>query len=397
MYHVTNEADLPKVAWKPAPPIQGKGSGGALQPENYFNTQLKSGIPYLRNYNFCRYGTHCTEAPVRPGNVGTGMRAFAMWGNSFSQHWMLTGDEDSGAAAKYCAQMVNGYIAEGPAPHFQHLLTMGIATMMLLRYARAADDTSILQLSHSIWKHWPYDWERHSLATQPNVGGTDTTPNDTHNMKAVGACAAWLLGKYMGDSDLMEKGKDCIMNFILPNLLPEGYWLYRPGSPEGEIVDGVQSNNHYDGFVKQLLSRLLMYPEWREIPGVMDALRRGMDFTIGKLSEVKGNELLWELHRDAHYGPRETLARYIGHAGMLTEPVWVLAKYCDASYLKPLQQSVQYAYNRRDDELMKDYWDNAWFYSIYVGLFTLSGLGVKFEGEPDNLQLDISATTEPVL
>lgn len=389
-YQLNNESDLPVVSWEsPYPLAEVLGRGGALQPENYFEAPVKSGISFMRETNFCRYGTHCLETTVPPGIVGTGMRPFAMWGNSFSLHYILTGDDESGAAGHYCANMVNAYIERRPNPHQHHILPTGIATMTLLRYARASARPDLLDQCLDLWRRWPYDYDRHNLATEPAADGGDTTANDTYNMKLVGACAIWLLGKYRGDEGLMERARDSVLKFIMPGLRPEGFWYYRPGSPEGALVNGLQTHNHYDGFVKMLLSRLLMHPEWRAEPGVMQGFRRGMDFSLRHLTADDGRTLKWELHPGVTYGPHETLARYLGHAGMFCEPLYVLAKHCDPSYLQPLQRSLQTVYDLRHNELLADYWDNSWLYSIYGGLFTLSSLGVEFERTPDSLQLSL--------
>lgn len=397
-YHLSNEAELPQVPWEPPPPLRKKPSPAApLQPEIYFNDQLQSGIGQMRDYNFCRWGTHCTEQPVPQGSCGTGMRPFAMWANSFTLHYQLTNDPESGAAAYYSSRMIHGFTEQGPQPHQQHVLTFGVGTMSLLRLVRATGDAGLLSLVADIWRRWPYDEERHNLATEPSIEGGDTTPNDTYNMKMVGATAMWLLGKYLDDKALMSRARDSVLNFVLPGLQPEGYWYYRPGSPEGEIVNGIMSNNHYDGFVKYLVSRLLMHEEWRNEPGVLDALRRGMDFTLNKLTEDDGRVLTYELHPGAKYGPRETLARNLGHGCMFAEPLAVLAQYVDKSYLQPLQRSLQYVYDQRDNPVLEGYWDNAWFYSVYTGLFSLSALGYSFEGTPQQLSLRQPAATEPIL
>jgi hypothetical protein len=293
--------------------------------------------------------------------------------------------------------MVNAYMQRGPTPHQQHILQMGISSMMLLRYARATDHPELLELAGDILQAWPYDWNRHNMATEPARDGGDITANDTYNMKMAGVCGMWLTGKYLGREDLMEKARDCVINFVLPALQPAGYWFYRPGAPEGEIKNGIQTHNHYDGFVKLLVSRLLMHEEWRKEPGVFDALQKGMDFSIQNLCDDDGRTLKWELHPGVEYGPRETRARYLGHAGMFCEPLWVLAKYRDEKYLQPLQRSVQFAYDLRGDEVLKDYWDNSWLYSIYGGLFTLSAKGVRFGGTPKNIQLQLGEVPAGIL
>jgi len=341
----------------------------------------------MRRWNFCRYGTHCLEAPIPSGTTGTGSRAFNMWGSSFTTHYALTGDAESGAAGHYAANMVNKYLEQGPEPHHQHILQMGISTMMMLRYAEATGHPELVQCHADIFRRWPYDWTRHNPATEPANDGSDITPNETYNMKMSGACGMWLVGKYLGDAELLERGRDCVLNFVLPALQPEGYWYYRPGSPEGALSNGVQQHNHYDGLVKSQLSRLLMHAEWRDEPGVLDALQKGMDFSLRELSDDDGRTLKWELHPGVPYGPHETLARHLGHAGLLCKPLWVLARYRDAKYIAPLQRSLQYVYDLRDYDVLKDYWDNSWLFSIYEGLFILSGLGVRFEGTADSLQL----------
>jgi hypothetical protein len=312
-----------------------------------------------------------------------------MWGNSFSLHYALTGDGESGAAADYCARIAHGFMEMAPQPYGQHLLPFGIAVMTLLRYAKATGSDELLQLPADIFQRWPYDFARHNPATEPDDSGGDMTPNDTFNMKLVGACAMWLLGHHIGDTELKERGRDCVVNFVLPEMQEAGFWFYRPGSPEGSLKDGIQSHNHYDGFVKQLLSRLLMHQEWRDTPGVLATLKRGMDFSLHHLSVDAGRILKWELHPDTVYGPRQTLARYFGHAGMFCDPLYVLARWSDPAYLEPLQKSIQLIYDGRDLPVMADYWDNSWFYSVYAGLFSLSWLGVEFGGSAQALQLSL--------
>jgi hypothetical protein len=388
------------VPWENAPAlVLEPPAGGSLYPQCYFGKQVKSGIAFMRENNFCRYGTHCTEAPFPSGNYGTGLRPFVMWGQSFTMHYALTGDPDSGAGASYATRMSLAYAERDPQPYGQHVLTFGMSTMQLLRYARAVGDNAVLELPAKIWREWPYDPDRHNLATQPDSQGGDMTPNDTYNMKMVGATACWLLGKHLGDEFLMERGRDSVLNFILPGFLPEGYWFYRPGSPEGYVVDGVMQQNHYDGFVKAMLARLLVHPEWRAEPVALDVLQRGMDFVLKHLTleHDGGRTMTWELYRGLEFGTNEAHSRHIGHAGMYAEAMMVLSRYVDSKYLRPLEQSMQYVYDSRDSEDLKDYWDNSWLYGMYVGLFSLAQSGVHFEGEPRELRLRLDEEAAPCI
>ena len=61
-----------------------------------------------------------------------------------------------------------------------------------------------------------------------------------HGWMDVGASFQFLVDALAGDwhaiaPDLRGYGRS--------EWQPQGYWFYRPGSPEGKIVDGIQSNN----------------------------------------------------------------------------------------------------------------------------------------------------------
>ena len=394
-YYPLNELDLTPLDWAPAPVrLQvPPPAPSPLQPERYFGTQIASGIRSMRENGFCRWGTHCTDEPAPPGSCWMGGdRVYGFWGNTFTMQYMMTGDAQTGEAAWYCVRQCLELLKKEPEPHYKHCLSFGLSTMMSLRFARLVGRPDLVEPLAEVWRKWPYDAARHMMATQPTADGGDHTPNDTYNMKMVGATAMWLIGNYLQAPDLMARGRDCVMGFILPAMQPQGYWFYRPGSPEGKIVDGIQSNNHYDGFVKCLLARLLFHPEWRAEPGVLDALRRGMDFTLARLTAQDDRTLKFELHPDAKFGPRETLARYLGHTGGLAEPLGLLALYAGASYVDPIRKSVQFTYDLRDAPILSDYWDNSWLYAFYVGVLNLSRLGFRFEGTPDRLNIQPPAS-----
>jgi hypothetical protein len=400
-YYPINEVSLRRVDWTDAPArkVLPPPSSSPPQPELLLARQIASGVQSLRTHGFCRWGTHCNQNPVPPGSywMGGSDRLYAMWGSTFEMQYLLTGDPETGAAAWYCVRDCLQMAERDCEPHHKHCLSFGMASMMMVRFARIADRPDLIEPLARIWRKWPYDRHRHNMATQPNAEGGDHTPNDTYNMKAVGAAAMWLVGRYLNDLDLMEKGEDCVMRFVLPAMQPEGYWYYRPGSPEGAIVRGIQRNNHYDGFVKSLLARLLFHPEWREKKDVMDAVRRGVDFTLQHLTAQDGRTLTFELHPDARFPPREELARYLGHAGMYAEPLSLLAIYENSTYLEPLRKSMQFVFDHREDAILADYWDNAWLYGLYVGALNLSRLGFQFRGTPENLALHPpSSVPEPI-
>src|SRR5262249_27569875 len=84
-YFATNEATFRTVPWKPAPKLKKPPvrSTSPVQPENYFDKQMASGIRWMRENNFCRWGTHCTDAPHPGGSVGKGSdRLYGMWGTT---------------------------------------------------------------------------------------------------------------------------------------------------------------------------------------------------------------------------------------------------------------------------------------------------------------------------
>lgn len=401
LYFPVNDLSRRVLPWEPAPQRKVVPPPPTpLQPETYFRDAIASGVQSMRTYGFCRWGTHCNEKPAPAGShyMGGSDRLYSMWGSTFSLHYMLTGDAETGAGAWYCVRDCLDMAQQRESkPHQKHCLSFGMVSMMMVRFARAMGRPDWIEPLAVIWRQWPYDEARHTMATQPSVDGGDLTPNDTYNMRMVGATAMWLVGKYLNDQDLMRKGKDCVLNSILPALRPEGYWCYRPNSPEGKIVNGIPSSNHYDGFVKQLLARLLFHPEWRQEKAAMSALQRGVDYALKNLVVQDARTLRYELYPDAHFPPRESLAKYLGHAGMYAEPLSLLALYADPSYLDPLRKSVQFAYDHRDDPVFTDYWDNSWLYGCYVGLMNLSRLGFRFGGSPDRLTLQPPDHPDPFL
>jgi hypothetical protein len=398
-YVLSNEAVLPRVSWDPAPPraIETARSASALRPAVYWSEQIGAGVKQLHQYGFCRYGTHCNEAPGGRGSWGAGDRSFQMWGHTFTMQYAMSGDANVGEAAWYCARMLRELTRQHPEPHRLHCLSFGMNTMMMIRLARLVERPELLELAVPAWKQWPYDEKRHNFATQPAADGGDQTPNDTYNMKMIGATAAWMLGKYMGDNELMAKGRDSVMNFILPAIQPAGYWLYRPGSPEGKIINGIMANNHYDGFVKTTLAELLMHDEWRAEKGVMQTLRRGVDFVLQNLVDQNERTLRFELHSGANYGPHEAMAKYLGHAGMYAGPLSLLALHEDKKYLEPLRKSMQFVYDQRDLPLMRDYWDNCWLFSCYSNMLELSRRGLEFGGTAERLTLTGGKIVRPLM
>ncbi len=393
-YFAQNEATLLNIPWAPAPPrrTQVATSPAPLQPENWFTAQIAAGIPSMRENGFCRWGTHCTNEPMPPCSVWKGGdRTMGMWGTSFASQYLVKDDAAAGAAAWFCVRHTLGLAQRENAPHHKHCLSFGIASEMVDIFAEAVGQPELMAPLAAIWRAWPYDRLKHNLATQPAADGSDLTPNDTYNMKMKGALVMWLVGHRVGDAQLMERGRDSVLRFILPGLRPEGFWYYRPMCPEGEIRDGVMANHHYDNFVKHMLAKLLLHEEWRREPEVMAAMRRGVDFSLRHLCVEDDRTLRWELYRDGaqRFPPRVHQAQYLGHTGMMCMPLAVLAKYVDRGYLEPLRKSVQFAYDLRSSPELADYWDNAWFYSIYSGLLTLSRLGFRFGGTPERLTLDV--------
>jgi len=390
-YFATNEATFTEVPWKPAPKLKRVPvrSSSPLQPENYFEKQMASGISWMREHNFCRWGTHCTDVPHAGGSNTKGSdRLYGMWGSTFVSQYAVTSDAEFGAAASFTVRQCLELLKRESAPHLKHALSFGIATEMMVQYATAIGRPEMMKPVAKIWRAWPYDFKRHTMATQPNIDGGDHTPNDTYNMRIKGALSMWVVGKCVGDKELMERGRDCVVNSILPAMEPAGYWFYRPMCPEGKLINGVMSSNHYDGFVKHMLAKLLLYPEWRKEKGVRKALRAGMDFDLKHLTVQEENSMHWKLHLEPdNFPPRVQLAQHLGHAGMFCQPLAVLALYEDAKYLEPLRKSVQHTYDLRQSPLLVDYWDNAWLHALYSGLLTLSQLGFRFEGSADQLQL----------
>jgi len=97
--------------------------------------------------------------------------------------------------------------------------------------------------------------------------------------------------------------------------------------------------------VKLLLARLLFHSEWREKRSVLEVVRHGVDFTLKRLTLQDARTLKFELHPGARFAPREELAKYLGHAGMYSGPLSMLAIHVDSAYLEPLRKSMQFAYD----------------------------------------------------
>lgn len=127
---------------------------------------------------------------------------------------------------------------------------------------------------------WPYDKENHRFLERfTPVTHYPTSINGfltTLNMVAEGAADAWLIASQTANPTLLERAKDTICNFILPEQLPSGFFNYHA---KREVDSGLYNDGeteyNYNLYLVYILAQLLDLEDAREI--LLEPLKKSFD------------------------------------------------------------------------------------------------------------------------
>lgn len=210
------------------------------------------------------------------------------------------------------------------------LCSQGRTVRGAFKAAMLVQDKNALVWLEEILANWPYDKNRHRFVERfTAISHYPTCINgflDTLNMIAEGAADAWLIGSQTGNQTLIEKAKDTICNYILPEQLDSGLFNYHSRRDRDmEIYNDGETEYNYNLYLLYILSHLLPIREAREILAVpleksMRALYERFHLSDGGIytpvhwgwdhiyeSTLLTANLAWRLHRYCGYAEYESI------------------------------------------------------------------------------------------
>jgi len=251
----------------------------------------------------------------------------------FSVLYRLGGDPEDGEFAKAClrhlkrsAVCVHGtYIWSLPTPstcdHGRYWTNMLFA-------AECLEDEDTLSWLEGTIKAWPYFEDRGLFYVHFSpVTLKEHAHNHPYNMELEAAVPAWIVGRKLGNEVLMERGRRVVEDFFLANQRPDGLWDY-----DYEGVYGTESLEYlYSAYSVLLASRLLAYPEWREV--LFGPLKRSLDATLRDCLREDGS-----IYTPTHWG--------WGHiwesTALVCTAAWYLQRYCGVDYGEIIARGVDW-------------------------------------------------------
>lgn len=274
----------------------------------------------------------------------------------------------------------------------ENLLELGLCAQGVYEFYKITGDKRLLHSVHRILDSWPYNGKHHIPFVEVHQDGKEIHPSYPFNMIAVGCAAIWLISKALNNKRLQRIVKETVHHFLLPMMEPDGHWQYAFHYEEKEKRPE-PAGHHYDMLTKRNLARLLEFPEWREDSAFMDAMIRGVEFSLGTCSVEFADEFVWSSHYTDRKGPHFS----INHAGLMVSVLALMAKYADRKYMQPLEQTLRYLYEERDrDDLPHGLdWQSGWMHShVLVPLLNVRESGFCVVGESAHrLQVELQERT----
>ncbi len=255
---------------------------------------------------------------------------------NFALAWKFSGDDAFRTATVKLLDFANRslvrhngqtYILDGIVAG---LCSQGRTARHAYKAAMLVGDKDALVWLDEIFSSWPYNEEKHCFVERfTGITHYPTSINGfltTLNMIAEGAADAWLIGKQTGNQALIEKAKDTICNYILPEQLESGLFNYhaKRDVDVGIYNDG-ETEYNYNLYLLYILSHLLEIEEAREILAApleksMRALYERFHFSDGSIytpvhwgwdhifeSTLLTANLAWRLYHDCGYAEYESI------------------------------------------------------------------------------------------
>lgn len=340
-------------------------------PAKVFASALDNACRDIDEWGSCPWGTESRpERRLAPSRWNAHERSMGFYLTPLSYAFRATGRADYYRHALYCQQKITGNI--WPAPwggyccsyFFMHevdsLLHAGIQAQGILDFYQVTGDRTVLEPTYRQFKRWPRDQKNNVLANEINPIGQETHPGLVYNQVTFGLRTIWQLGRIFDDPSMMDYAKTGFAKLLLPDMHPDGYWVYGRG---GKL------STHYDLLQKSLLGDILWDPQWRKQPGVLDCALRGARFCVANVTKPGEGELIW----DQDYGSEKTIAMALGKAGMASSMLAPLVAAGHDEFRKPLVETMRFIYNRRKDSSIGDFWRSSWMmYSVLGPLFRVA-------------------------
>ncbi len=186
-----------------------------------------------------------------------------------------------------------------PAP-VPSLCAMGRWARCAFYAAKLTDCTKTMAWLEEMFSSWPYNEAEHRFVERFVAGiHAPTSVNgflSTYNMIAEGVADAWLVAEETGNTQLKNKARDTLVNFILPGQRSDGFWNYSAPKPVdmGLLNDGEQEYN-YCLYLLNILSNLLPLPEAGEL--LLEPIRKGMSTLLSRFGHDDGS-----IYAPVHWG-----------------------------------------------------------------------------------------------
>jgi hypothetical protein len=370
-----------------------------LNPEHYFEEHLL-GIAK----NIIQGGYKAFFPPCKPENVVDeskgviiqGERIFGEFCGSLALAFRLTGKAEYYFASRIAYEMVESNVWKtkwGTALGIEtlregdNLLELGLCVLGIHEFYKVNCESRILTKSFRMIQRWPYHRKYHIPYIEVHQDGKEIHPSFPFNMIAVGCAAMWSAAKALGDRTLQRRVKDTLHYFLLPMMEADGHWDYAYHYEEKKKRPE-PAGYHYDLFTKMNLSRLLEDHEWQDDDVFLEAITRGIDFSLRNCTVEKENMLIWSDQYTEERGPHFA----INHAGLIVSLLALMAKYADKKYLKPLEQTIRFIYRERDrgDLPQSSDWKSGWLHShVLTPLLKVRDYGFFMTGDtPGDLKVE---------
>ncbi|RKY70750.1 MAG: hypothetical protein DRQ24_08660, partial [Candidatus Latescibacterota bacterium] len=198
----------------------------------------------------------------------------------------------------------------------------------ILFAAECLEDEDTLRWLEGAIEAWPYFEDRGLFYVHFSpVTLKEHAHNHPYNMELEAAVPAWIVGRKLRNKVLMERGRRVVEDFFLANQRPDGFWDY-----DYEGVYGTERLEYlYSAYSVFLASRLLAYPEWREV--LFEPLRRSLDATLRDCLRRDGS-----VYTPTHWG--------WGHiwesTALVCAAAWHFQRYCWADYGEVVARGVDW-------------------------------------------------------
>ena len=261
---------------------------------------------------------------------------------AFSILYKLGGDPRDREFAKACLEHVKRSAVFVRGTYVWNLPTPSICehgrywTNMLFAAECLGDEETLYWLERAI-EGWPYFDDKGLFYVHFSpVTGKEHAHNHPYNMELEAAVPAWIVGKKLGNEVLMERGRRVVEGFFLPNQRPDGFWDY-----DYERVYGTERLEYlYSAYCVLLASRLLAYPEWRDI--LAEPLTRSMDATLKHCLREDGS-----IYTPTHWGWGHIWESTV----MVCDAAWYMQKYLGVDYSEVIARGLDWVLRCRLQEI----------------------------------------------